>query len=108
MNRLEAVIEKEKGISYSQRDKDLFSSHILILIHQEQESKKFKRKLCLALFLGVGSLSLLFSRISEIANDFTVGLSDAITGDMLTTVVFSYGLLFALLPLLKKPDFIFN
>ena len=127
MNRLEAVIEKEKGISYSQRDKDLFRSHILILIHQEQESKKFKRKLCLALFLGIGTLSLLFSRINEIANDFTVGLSDAITGDILTiandftvglsdvitgdiltTVIFSYGLLFALLPLLKKPDFIFN
>ena len=127
MNRLEAVIEKEKEISYSQRNKDLFSSHILILIHQEQESKKFKRKLCLALFLGIGSSSLLFSRISEITNDFTVGLSDAITGDvltitndftvwlsdaitgdMLTMVVFSYGLLFALLPLLKKPDFIFN
>ena len=100
MNRLEAVIEKEKEISYSQRDKDLFSSHILILIHQEQESKKFKRKLCLALFL--------VSQINEIANDFTVGLSDAITGDILTTVVFSYGLLFALLALLKKPDFIFN
>ena len=50
----------------------------------------------------------MFSRISEIANDFTVGLSDAITGDVLTTVVFSYGLLFALLALLKKPDFIFN
>ena len=108
MNRLEAVIEKEKEISYSQRDKDLFRSHILILIHQEQESKKFIRKLCLALFLAVGTLSLLFSQINEIANDFTVGLSDAITGDMLTTVVFSYGLLFALHALLKKPDFIFN
>jgi len=127
MNRLEAVIEKEKGISYSQRDKDLFRSHILILIHQEQESKRLKRKLRLSLFLAAATLSLLFSRISEIANDFTVGLSDAITGDVLTiandftvwlsdaitgdvltTVVFSYGLLFALLPLLKKPDFIFN
>ena len=127
MNRLEAVIEKEKGTSYSQRDKDLFRSHILILIHQEQGSKKFKRKLCLALFLGIGSSSLLFSRISEITNDFTVWLSDAITGDVLTitndftvwlsdaitgdvltTVVFSYGLLFALLALLKKPDFIFD
>ena len=108
MNRSEAVIEKEKEISYSQRDKDVFSSHILILIHQEQESKKFKRKLCLALFLGIGILSFLFSPINEIANDFTVGLSDAITGDILTTVAFSYGLLFALLALLKKPDFIFN
>ena len=108
MNRLEAVIEKEKGISYSQRDKDLFRSHILILIHQEQESKRLKRKLRLSLFLAAATLSLLFSRISEIANDLTVGLSDAITGDMLTTVVFSYGLLFALLALLKKPDFIFN
>ena len=127
MNRLEAVIEKEKGTSYSQRDKDLFRSHILILIHQEQESKKFKRKLGLSLFLAVGTLSLLFSQINKIANDFTVGLSDAITvdvltiandftvglsdaitGDMLTTIVFSYGLLFALLALLKKPDFIFN
>ena len=108
MNRLEAVIEKEKEISYSQRDKELFRSHILILIHQEQESKKFIRKLCLALFLAVGTLSLLFSQINEIANDFTVGLSDASTGDVLTTIVFSYGLLFALLALLKKPDFIFN
>ena len=108
MNRLEAVIEKEKGTSYSQRDKDVFRSHILILIHQEQESKKFKRKLGLSLFLAVGTLSLLFSQINEIANDFTVGLSDAITGDMLTAIVFSYGLLFAVFALLKKPDFIFN
>jgi hypothetical protein len=127
MNQLEAVIEKEKGISYSQRDKDLFRSHILILIHQEQESKKFIRKLCLILFLSIGTLSLLSSRINEISNDFTVGLSDAITGDILTiandftvglsdvitgdiltTAIFSYGLLVALLALLKKPDFIFN
>ena len=50
-----------------------------------------------------------FWRETEIGrNDFTVGLSDAITGDILTTVVLSYGLLFALLALLKKPDFIFN
>ena len=108
MNRLEAVIEKEKEISYSQRDRDLFRSHILILIGQEQEIKRYRRKLWLSLFLAVGSLSLLFSQINEIANDFTVGLSDAITGDVLTTVVFSYGLLFALLALLNKPDFIFN
>ena len=59
-------------------------------------------------FLGHRNLESLFSRINEIANDFTVGLSDAITGDILTTVVFSYGLLFALLALLKKPDFIFS
>ena len=60
-------------------------------------------------FLGRRNLEpLVLSQINEIANDFTVGLSDAITGDVLTTVVFSYGLLFALLALLKKPDFIFN
>ena len=31
MNRLEAVIEKEKGISYSQRDKDLFTEKVVLI-----------------------------------------------------------------------------
>jgi hypothetical protein len=108
MNPLEAIIEKEKAISYSQRDKGLFRSHILILIHQEKEIKRVKRKLGLVLFLAAGTLSLFPSQINEIANDFTVGLSDAMTVDPLTTLVFSYGLMFALLALLKKTDFIFS
>jgi hypothetical protein len=108
MNRLEAIIEKEKEVSYSQEDKDIFGSHILILIYQEQESKKFKIKLCLGLFLGIGILSFSFSAINEVVNDFAVGLSNVMAGDFTTVAILSYGLSFVLLTLLKKTDFIFN
>lgn len=108
MNRLEAVIEKEKEVSYSQRDKDVFSAHILILIHQEQESKRFHRKLWLGLFSGIGILSFSFSAINEVVNDFAVGLSNVMAGDFTTVAILSYGLSFVLLTLLEKTDFIFN
>jgi hypothetical protein len=108
MNRLEAIIEKEKEVSYSQEDKDIFGSHILILIYQEQESKKFKIKLCLGLFLGMGIMSFSFSAINEVVNDFAVGLSNVMAGDFTTVAILSYGLSFVLLALLKKTDFIFN
>ncbi len=133
MNRLEAVIEKEKEISYSQRDKDVFSSHLLILIHQEQESKRFHRKLWLGFFSFIGIMSFSFSAINEIVNDFAVGFSNVMAGDLTTVLALSYivndlavgfsnvmagdlttvlafscTMSFALLAVLKKADFIFN
>ena len=108
MNRLEAIIEKEKEVSYSQEDKDIFGSRILILIHQEQESKKFKIKLCLGLFLGMGIMGFLIPQLDRIVNELTSGLSDAIPDGVFPVIALSYGLSFVLLTLLKKTDFIFN
>ncbi len=108
MNRLEAIIEKEKEVSYSQEDKDIFGSHILILIHQEQESKKFKIKLCLGLFLGMGMMSFLIPQLDRIVNELTSGLSDAIPDGVFPVIALSYGLSFALLILLNKTEVIFD
>jgi len=108
MNRLEAIIEKEKGASYSQEDKDIFGSHILILIHQEQEYKRFKRKLCLGLFLGMGIMGFLIPQLDRIVNELTNGLSDAIPDGIFPVVVLSYGLSFVLLILLNKLEVIFD
>ena len=108
MNRLEAIIEKEKEVSYSQEDKDIFGSRILILIHQEQESKKFKIKLCLGLFLGMGIMGFLIPHLDRIVNELTSGLSDAIPDGVFPVIALSYGLSFALLILLDKLEVIFD
>ena len=108
MNRLEAIIEKEKEVSYSQEDKDIFGSHILILVHQEQEFKKFKRKLCLGLFLGMGIMGFLIPHLDRIVNELTSGLSDAIPDGVFPVIALSYGLSFALLILLNKTEVIFD
>jgi len=108
MNRLEAIIEKEKEVSYSQEDKDIFGSHILILVHQEQEFKKFKRKLCLGLFLGMGIMGFLIPHLDRIVNELTSGLSDAIPDGVFPVIALSYGLSFARSHLLDKLEVIFD
>ena len=61
MSRFETIIEQEKEISYSQGNKELFSSHILILIEQERAARRFKRKMFISLLLGLGGVSFLLS-----------------------------------------------
>ena len=56
MNQLETILEREKGASYPQRNKELFSFYILTLINVEQASKKLKRKLLVSLLLVTGAL----------------------------------------------------
>jgi len=108
MNRLEAIIEKEKEVSYSQEDKDMFGSHILILIHQEQAYKRFKRKLCLGFFLGMGIMGFLIPQLDRIVKELTSGLSDATPDGIFSVIALSYGLSFALLILLNKLEVIFD
>jgi hypothetical protein len=64
MNQLEAIIEKEKETSYSQRNKELFSFYTLTLINQEQASRKLKRKLWVSLLLITAGIFLLLSPIN--------------------------------------------
>ena len=102
MNQLEAIIEKEKETSYSQRNKELFSFYTLTLINQEQASRKLKRKLWVSLLLITGGLFLLLSPISKIMNYFILNLNSSSTVDIFKMAVVIYGLLFVLIVLLKK------
>jgi len=102
MNQLEAIIEKEKETSYSQRNKELFSFYILTLINQEQASRKLKRKLWISLLLITAGLFLLLSPISEMMNYFILNLSNIDTVDIFIMAAVSYGFLFVLMVLLKK------
>ena len=102
MNQLEAIIEKEKETSYSQRNKELFSFYILTLINQEQASRKLKRKLWISLLLITAGLFLLLSPISEMMNYFILNLSNIDAVDIFIMAAVSYGFLFVLMVLLKK------
>ena len=102
MNQLEAIIEKEKETSYSQRNKELFSFYTLTLINQEQASRKLKRKLLVSLLLITGGLFLLLSPISEMMNYFILNLRSINTVDIFKMAVVSYGFSFVWIVLLKK------
>tara|TARA_A100001037_G_C14747973_1_gene456268 strand:- start:209 stop:535 length:327 start_codon:yes stop_codon:yes gene_type:complete len=108
MNRLEAIIEKEKKASYSQRDKEKLSSQVLLLVQHEQESRKFKRNLCLGLFSGVGIMGFLLPQIGIIVNELTSPLVDVMSDEFLTAITLSYGLSIVLLILLNKLEVIFD
>ena len=102
MNQLEAIIEKEKETSYSQRNKELFSFYTLTLINQEQASRKLKRKLLVSLLLITGGIFLLLSPINEIMNYFILNLNSPSTVDIFKMAAVSYGFLFVLIVFLKK------
>ncbi len=102
MNQLEAIIEKEKETSYSQRNKELFSFYTLTLINQEQASKRLKRKLWVSLLLITGGIFLLLSPINKMMNYFILILSNPSTVDIFTMAAVSYGFLFVLIVFLKK------
>ena len=102
MNQLEAIIEKEKETSYSQRNKELFSFYTLTLINQEQASRKLKRKLLVSLLLITGGIFLLLSPINEMMNYFILNWSSPSTVDIFKMAAVSYGFLFVLIVFLKK------
>lgn len=102
MNQLEAIIEKEKETSYSQRNKELFSFYTLTLINQEQASRKLKRKLLVSLLLITGGIFLLLSPINEMMNYFILILSNPSTVDIFKMAAVSYGFLFVLIVFLKQ------
>jgi hypothetical protein len=98
MNLFEIIVQKEKDLSYSQRNKDLLSYYILTLIEQEQAYRKLKRELGVFLAISLVSIaSLLFSPIFSPINDLVNHLLNILG---LATV--SYGLLFALITLLME------
>ena len=102
MNQLETILEKEKGTSYPQRNKELFSFYILTLINQEQASRKLKRKLLVSLLLITGGIFLLLSPINEMMNYFILILSNPSTVDIFKMAAVSYGFLFVLIVFLKQ------
>jgi len=102
MNQLETILEKEKGTSYPQRNKELFSFYILTLINQEQASRKLKRKLWVSLLLITGGIFLLLSPINEMMNYFILNLNSPSTVDIFKMAAVSYGFLFVMIVFLKK------
>lgn len=102
MNQLETILEKEKGTSYPQRNKELFSFYILTLINQEQASRKLKRKLWVSLLLITAGIFLLLSPINEMMNYFILILSNPSAVDIFKMTAVSYGFLFVLIVFLKQ------
>jgi len=111
MNQFEIIVQKEKDLSYSQRNKDLLSYYILTLIEQEQASRKLKRKLgiflCISL-VAIASLlfsplfSLILSPINNLVNQLVLYLSNLNLLNILGLATVSYGLSFALITLLME------
>jgi hypothetical protein len=108
MNSIEEITQKEKKISYVQRDKELFSFYTLTLITQEQASKKIKIKLWTSLLLLTAFISLFLSPINQIMSYVIVQLNNISIVDVLIMALISYGITGLCIVLLKNRTNLFR
>jgi|TARA_B110001452_G_C15198225_1_gene415869 hypothetical protein len=108
MNSIEEITQKEKKISYVQRDKELFSFYTLTLITQEQASRKIKIKLWSSLFLLTVFISLFLSPINQIISYVIVQLNNISIVDILIMALISYGVTGLCIILLKNRTNLFK
>ena len=108
MNSIEEIAQKEKKISYVQRDKELFSFYTLTLITQEQASRKIKIKLWSSLFLLTVFISLFLSPINQIISYVIVQLNNISIVDILIMALISYGVTGLCIILLKNRTNLFK
>ena len=108
MNSIEEITQKEKKISYVQRDKELFSFYTLTLITQEQASRKIKMKLWSSLFLLTVFISLFLSPINQIISYVIVQLNNISIVDILIMALISYGVTGLCIILLKNRTNLFK
>ena len=102
MNSIESIIEQEKGVSYTQRNKQLFSFYTLTLIAQEQASRRLKKRAGISLLLIVAFLLLFLAPISLLVEDFVASLSTIDIIDIFKIGALNYGLLFVFYKFFKK------
>ena len=108
MNSIEEITQKEKKISYVQRDKELFSFYTLTLITQEQASRKIKMKLWSSLLLLTIFISLFLSPINQIISYVIVQLNNISIVDILIMALISYGVTGLCIILLKNRTNLFK
>lgn len=108
MNSIEEITQKEKKISYVQRDKELFSFYTLTLITQEQASRKIKMKLWSSLLLLTIFISLFLSPINQIISYVIDQLNNISIVDILIMALISYGVTGLCIILLKNRTNLFK
>jgi hypothetical protein len=102
MNSIESIIEQEKGVSYTQRNKQLFSFYTLTLIAQEQASRRLKKRAGISLLLIVAFLLLFLAPISSLIEGFIASLSTIDIIGIFKIGALNYGLLFVFYKFFKK------
>jgi hypothetical protein len=102
MNSIESIIEQEKGVSYTQRNKQLFSFYTLTLIAQEQASTRLIKRAGISLLLIIAFLLLFLAPISLLVEDFVASLSTIDIIDIFKIGALNYGLLFVFYKFFKK------
>jgi hypothetical protein len=102
MNSIESIIEQEKGVSYTQRNKQLFSFYTLTLIAQEQASRRLKKRAGISLLLIIAFLLLFLAPISSLIEGFVASLSTLDIIDIFKMGALNYGLVFIFYKFLKK------
>ena len=102
MNSIESIIEQEKGVSYTQRNKQLFSFYTLTLIAQEQASTRLIKRAGISLLLIIAFLLLFLAPISLLVEDFVASLSTIDIIDIFKIGALNYGLVFIFYQFLKK------
>jgi hypothetical protein len=102
MNSIESIIEQEKGVSYTQRNKQLFSFYTLTLIAQEQASRRLKKRAGISLLLIIAFLLLFLAPISLLVEGFIASLSTIDIIDIFKIGALNYGLLFVFYKFFKK------
>ena len=102
MNSIESIIEQEKGVSYTQRNKQLFSFYTLTLIAQEQASRRLKKRAGISLLLIIAFLLLFLAPISSLIEGFVASLSTLDIIDIFKIGALNYGLVFIFYKFLKK------
>ena len=102
MNSIESIIEQEKGVSYTQRNKQLFSFYTLTLIAQEQASRRLIKRAGISLLLIIAFLLLFLAPISSLVEDFVASLSTIDIIDIFKIGALNYGLLFVFYKFFKK------
>lgn len=102
MNSIESIIEQEKGVSYTQRNKQLFSFYTLTLIAQEQASRRLQKRAGISLLLIIAFLLLFLAPISLLVEGFIASLSTIDIIDIFKIGALNYGLLFVFYKFFKK------
>ncbi len=102
MNSIESIIEQEKAVTYTQRNKQLFSFYTLTLIAQEQASTRLIKRAGISLFLIIAFLLLFLAPISSLIEGFVASLSTLDIIDIFKIGALNYGLVFIFYQFLKK------
>lgn len=80
MKSFETIIEQEKKVNYSQRNKQLFSFYTLTLIAQEQAAKRVRRKL----LISASILSMVLLLVLDKSNQLSAPINQFLSHHLAT------------------------